>query len=253
MQAPQCEFSIAEQIQEDGYLILPNFFTDAELFPVWSAIDRLAASFAKGLGLDASFINDVPATERDRMLVQLLKHHPALQSVLYDRLQQVPEILALPCHPKLLTLAHQLHQTDRVGIWPRLQVRLDLHNDDRNVIGWHHDYLYNGGTSASYTFWMPLASVVKEMGTLLFAKGSHQINDFPFEKLETGRRFTYSLSPEVLDSLDIIQPDSFSAGDLVIFHSRHVHSGCLNQLADRARLTLLYRMQNLETLEAFQS
>lgn len=243
---------ILQEIQEKGYLIIRNFFQETELSRCWKAIDSLAKAFAIGLGIDSNKFDEVLPTERDRMLVSILQKRPDLQSVLYNRLQMVPELLALPSNKVFQDLAKQLLKTDSIGVWPRLQVRLDLFNDDKNVIGWHHDYLYNKGTSASYTFWMPLVSTRKEMGTLLLADGSHKLEmDGMFKPVEGDRRFAFNLEPEVLERLSYWEPEGFSAGDLVVFHRKLVHSGMLNQVHDRARLTVLFRMQNLETLEAF--
>jgi len=241
------------KIQGKGYLIIENFFHKSELQSCWDGIDSLAKSFAKRIGLDLNKFDGLIPEERDRMLVLILKERPDLQSLIYNRLQMIPSLLALPSHKKFKELSTILLQTSSYGVWPRLQVRLDLYNDEKNVIGWHHDYLYNKGTKSSYTFWMPLVSITKEMGTLLLAEQSHKLDleDLKFEPIDNQRRFVFSLNPETLKNLELFQKESFSAGDLVIFHSMLIHSGMLNTLEDRARLTVLFRMQNLEKLEGF--
>jgi len=242
-----------QDIERKGYLIIRNFFQEAELYPYWRAIDYFVKAFARGVGIDFNEFDEVLPTERDRMLVSILQKRPDLQSVLYDRLQMIPELLALPSHQRFQKLAKEILKTKSIGVWPRMQVRLDLCGDEKNVIRWHHDYLYNKGTSNSYTFWMPMVSITKEMGTLLLADRSHklQLQDEMFERVEVNRRFVFNLKEEILKQLEYWQPENFSAGDLVIFHSLLVHSGMLNTMQDRARMTVLFRMQNLETLEAY--
>jgi hypothetical protein len=244
---------IWREIQNKGYVIIRNFFPQPELLAYWNAIDLLAEAFAKGIGLHLSEFDDLLPDERDRKFVRIIKNRPDLQPVLYDRLQMIPELLALPSHQRFQKLAQELLKTKSIGVWPRMQVRLDLCGDEKNVIRWHHDYLYNKGTSNSYTFWMPMVSITKEMGTLLLAERSHKLKlrDEIFERVEVNRRFLYNLKEETLKQLEYWQPESFSAGDLVIFHSLLVHSGMLNTMQDRARMTVLFRMQNLEKLEAY--
>lgn len=246
---------ILQEIYEEGYIIIKNFFSQSELLPYWSSINTLAQAFARGIGLDIREFNDVPPDELDRRFVSIIKRRPDLQSILYDRLQVLPELLALPSHQRFQRLAMELLKTKSIGVWPRMQVRFDLCGDKKNVIKWHHDYLYNKGTSNSYTFWMPMVSITKEMGTLLLAERSHklQLQDEVFEPLEVNSRFAFNLREEILKQLQYWQPESFQAGDLVIFHSLFVHSGMLNTVHDRARMTVLFGLQDLETLEAYSS
>lgn len=244
---------ISQEIQKNGYIIIRNFFSQSELLACWNAIDILAEAFARGIGLNLREFDDVLPDERDRMFACIIKKRPDLQPVLYDRLQMIPELLALPSHQRFQKLAKEVLKTKSIGVWPRMQVRLDLCGDEKNVIRWHHDYLYNKGTSDSYAFWMPMVSITKEMGTLLLANRSHklELRDEMFERVEVNRRFVFNLKEEILKQLEYWQPENFSAGDLVIFHSLLVHSGMLNTMQDRARMTVLFRMQNLETLEAY--
>ena len=235
-------------VDDLGFLVIRNFFDTQDLVPLWEDLHRLASAFCQGLCID---VETVDPSESDRLIVNIINHRPQLQPVLYDRLQNVPSLLAIPSHPKVRRLAQHLLGTDRYGIWPRMQIRMDRYEDRRNLIEWHHDYLYNQGTKHSYTLWMPLVNFENAMGVLLIAKRSHKLGNVNFIKTQGPNRFDYTLSKEVVAGLDIVSPDCYRAGDLVVFHSLVLHSGTINTLAHRARLTALFRIQDLSTLEAF--
>ncbi len=242
-----------KKISKDGFLFIPGFFSTEDLAPLQDDLDRLICAFSQGIGLPEDKLAPENAEERDRLLVRMLRQRPELQPVLYDRLQMMPSLLALPSHPKVLGLSQEVLGVEEVGVWPRVQLRFDRMNDEKNLIGWHTDHLYNQGTEHSYTFWIPIVPISREMGLLLFARNSHTRNDLHFTQTKGERRFHYDLDEETLSALDIFSHEYYSPGDLVLFHSRFVHSGQLNEHPDRARLTVLFRMQDLNQLEVFQS
>ena len=238
---------IKTDIANNGILVLDNFFSEMDLRSIQVEMRELILSFESIMGLAPSQTFNT----LDERFVHLLNKFPHVQPFLYDRLQLMPSLLALPSNLKVMQVAESLLETTHIGVWPRVQLRMDLFNDDYNVIGWHTDYIYNKGTRDSYTFWAPLVPVVADMGGLLFAKKSHLRDDIQFIKSSESRRFEYTLSEETLNSLDISSSGVFNLGDLVIFHSQYIHAGTANQNSNRARMTALFRMQNLNTLEVF--
>ncbi|MCG3138365.1 MAG: hypothetical protein HJJLKODD_02228 [Phycisphaerae bacterium] len=235
-------------VQENGVALIRGFFTADDLQPINEDITKLASAFYQALGQSLPVH---PPHQLDRLLVTLLQQRPDWQSTLYDRLQQLPSLLALPNHARFQKLSRTMLQSQSIGVWPRVQMRLDRYADDKNVIEWHHDYLYNQGTRASYTLWMPLVNISAEMGLLQIAPGSHRLTEVPFTKTEHERRFDYTLTDEFLANLSVTIPDQYQAGDLLIFHSLVLHSGASNRHPERARLVALFRVQDLNQLDLF--
>lgn len=240
------EAAIKKAMGDAGFLVIRGFFSKEDLGKVWQDMDSLTDAFCERFGL---ITDTTSADERERRIVSLIAQRPGPQSVIYQRLQQMPSLLAVPNHPKVRALAELLLDTQRWGVWPRVQVRLDLYDDEVNLIEWHHDYLYNRGTTASYTFWMPLASVEPSMGGLDIAIASHHANDIEFVTVEGNNRYQYTLDENTLSRFEVIRADQFQPGDLVVFHSLVLHSGLRNANPSRARLTGLFRMQDLNQLE----
>ena len=127
-----------------GLAIVRGFFNQDDLSAVWRDLERLTSAFCRAAKVD------VAACQRghgDQNIARLLADRPDLQPEFYDRLQLMPSLLAIPNHLQVLGLAQQILESKNVGVWPRPQVRLDLFGDQDNVIEWHHDYIYNRGTS----------------------------------------------------------------------------------------------------------
>lgn len=248
--AATTEANYFDEIHEQGYLLLHGFFSDADLGPIWRDIDHLVEAFCRQAELPCPAVD---ARQRDRRVAGIINQRPDLQSDLYERLQQLPALLALANHPKIRALAETILTTEKIGVWPRIQMRMDLYQDEFNRIAWHTDYMYNQGTDDSFTFWMPLVNVEPDMGLLRIAPRSHHIADqFEFCKIDSTNRFAYTLKDEDVNCLEIETPQSDRAGDLVVFHSKVIHCGAINFNPHRARLTALFRMQNLNSLEVFR-
>lgn len=231
-----------ECLKGEGYLLIRDFFSKEELEPLMQELLSLAVAF----GSDVRKIDSVRSI--DEALVDIVENNNALQPALYDRMQQLPQLLALPSTDKVLSLARTILNTNNVGVWPRMQLRFDLPNDNENLIEWHTDYSYNKGTSDSYTFWMPIVPIDIDMGPILMVPGSHK-KEYEFIKSKSGRRHPFTLAESEGNNLKTRQINNFQAGDLVVFHSKFLHSGMVNKVEKRARLVCVFRMQNINKLD----
>ena len=231
---------IIHSFDENGFLILKNFLPQNEIFAIHQQIQELSTA-----------INDkdnfLTGEHIDQHLLKLLDQKKIKQSQLYDRLQQIPGILALPSNLKIMSLARQVLRAKYLGIWPRVQLRFDIFGDGWNVINWHNDYMYNRGTDSSITFWVPMVHITKKMGPIKLARGSHR-QEYTFIQIQNAK-FDYTLSQENIDSLDLLEHSEYLPGDICILHSKTVHTGCLNEDQNRARLTCIFRLQDLTKLE----
>lgn len=236
---------IRNNLKEYGVSLVKNLVTQEMLAPVLSEIKAFAKVLANSLQEDLSSNEQ----EIDSFFARIISKYPHLQSTIYDRLGKLLSLHAFPSQKEILNFSEHILGTKNVGLWwPRIQIRLDTYEDHENLIGWHHDYLYNKGTVDSYTFWIPLVKLDKSMGLLKFIPYSHK-RDYQFaQNLE--RRHSYDLAHS-LEEEDIAEFPQYSPGDLLIFHSKLVHTGQVNKTPDRVRMVILYRMQNLEKLEEF--
>jgi ectoine hydroxylase-related dioxygenase (phytanoyl-CoA dioxygenase family) len=232
-------------LNSEGYLYIKNFLSAAELSPLMNELVNLAAAFGSDADSTAAFGENV-----DEAFVSIVKNKKAHQPYLYDRLQLLPQLLRIPSSDKVQSLARKVLHTDNVGVWPRMQLRFDLADDDENLIEWHNDYIYNQGTSYSYTFWLPIVPIDKSMGPVLIVPGSHK-KEYTFIKSTNDRRHSFTLPSDEVSQLETKQIEQLYPGDLIIFHSKLVHSGMVNRVKNRARLVCVFRMQNINKLDIF--
>jgi hypothetical protein len=234
-----------ENIKDKGVAVLRGYLSNDLLESIENDVFGVVAGVSASVNFSAA--SQFFPGEVDRTVVEAIKRRPDLQPVIYDRLQQMPNLLASPARNEFQSLAQELLGTKRIGVWPRTQLRMDLPGDQHNLIRWHNDYIYNKGTVDSYTFWFPLADLTEEMGPLKFALGSHKRN---LDAIETKgpERFSFDLPEATVAKLDVVTPQ-VKRGDLVVFHSLLWHTGQINKTADRARLSGLFRLQNLNRLE----
>lgn len=231
-------------LEDSGYVVIKNFLSDEDLSPLLSELKNLVLAF----GITYEQLNSFKTI--DEAFVEVIRKDKRLKPFLYDRLQQIPQLLKLPSTDKVFSLSKLILNTNCIGVWPRIQIRLDLAEDSENLIEWHTDYSYNRGTSSSYTFWLPLVPIDKAMGPIKMVPSSHKA-EYNFITNTNGRKHSLTLEDEEIKKLDTIQIDQFQAGDLVLFHSKFLHSGMINTVKNRARLVCVFRMQNLNALEIF--
>jgi uncharacterized protein YkvS len=233
-----------KNLEDDGFLQIKNFLSESELSPLINELVNLALAFG------ATKKNISKLGNIDEVFVDIINKNKALQPFLYDRLQLLPQLLKIPSLEKVQKLSQAILQTENVGVWPRMQLRLDLANDSQNLIEWHTDYIYNKGTFHSYTFWLPIVQISKEMGPILMVPGSHK-KSYKFIKSNIDRRHPFTLEVKEASKLKTMQLDQFQAGDLIVFHSKFLHSGMVNKIENRARLVCVFRMQNVNKLDIF--
>lgn len=229
-------------LENKGYLLIKNFFSKEDLTPLMDEMTNLAIAFGMAKNKIDSY------REIDELFVDIIKNNHKLKPFIYDRLQLMPQLLKIPSNDKIQNLSKTILKTNGIGVWPRMQLRLDLANDSKNLIEWHTDYLYNRGTSDSYTFWIPLVSINKDMGPIKMVSGSHK-KEYSFVLSTEERRHAFTLETAEKQKLKITQIDQFNAGDLIVFHSKFLHSGEINRVENRARLVCVFRMQNINKLE----
>jgi phytanoyl-CoA hydroxylase len=242
---------IKESYEECGFSIVRNFFSSEEIgnnakTGINTELYRFGQMLCNQFDIDTKGLTN---EQLDKFFVRLVQKHPTIQPIIYDRLQLFPSLLGLANNIKVRNLSENLLKSENLGIWPRVQLRFDKYDDNYNQIDWHHDYLYNKGTKSSITFWIPLVEIEIEMGVLNIAKGSHKLLDVNFIKSEVDRRFDFTLSDQLLKSLNIVESVKYYPGDLVIMNSMTLHQGNINRVKDRARMVAIFRVQDLNQLE----
>lgn len=192
-----------ERYHADGYLLVRDLFTSADLKPVMDEIaakvDRLAHRLhAEGrlanIHADAGFFQRLTLIERDC---------PGASVVLHTQGILEPALAKLWSHPRLLAIMVQLLGPDIAG-HPVWNLRCKTPDNPLATVPWHQDtaYLAPGSESTFQpTAWIPFLDATGAEGTLQFIRGSHRPGLVYTHRLErsAGGRSASSWYLEVAD------------------------------------------------------
>ena len=156
----------------------------------------------------------------------------------FRRLYVLEALHTLKHHPAILGFFERLFG-ESVLVHPLFVMRNIFPQRPESTTPAHQDYVHIQGTPRTYTVWMPLGDCPLEQGSLTVAAGSHRdgVRDFRVTNGSGGL--------EVVDPLaGRWRASSFSAGDVLIFHSLTVHKGLPN-LSNRLRQSMDARYQRV--------
>ncbi len=165
-----------DQYRDDGFLIVPDLFTPAELQPVMDEISGLVDDLARDLRdagkitetyADRSFFERLTCLERDFKGAAVLIH---------TRGQLGPKLAHLWSSPKLLDIVEQFIGADIAG-HPVWNIRSKTPDTRLMTVPWHQDtaYLSDGAeTTLQPTAWIPFLDANAINGGLQVLRGGHK-------------------------------------------------------------------------------
>ena len=167
-----------EAYHNDGYLLVPGLFTEADMEPVRLAIedevDRLADRFYRA-GKVSSRFADEPSNRRLVLLCEEAQESVRIWE-LRTRAAVTPELYQLVRHPALLDLLTALLGPE-VAWTGSFAVRVKLPEREETAFPWHQDTQYYGNPTRHLhviSVWIPLVDVDECNGCLHLLPGSHQ-------------------------------------------------------------------------------
>ena len=167
-----------EAYHNDGYLLLPGLFTEADMEPVRLAIedevDRLADRFYRE-GKVSSRFADQPFNRRLVLLCESAQESVRIWE-LRTRAAVTPELYRLVRHPGLLELMTAILGPE-VAWTGSFAVRVKLPESEVTAFPWHQDTQYYGNPTRHLhviSVWIPLVDVDERNGCLQLLPGSHR-------------------------------------------------------------------------------
>ena len=167
-----------EAYHNDGYLLVPGLFTEADMEPVRLAIedevDRLADRFYRA-GKVSSRFADEPSNRRLVLLCESAQESVRIWE-LRTRAAVTPELYRLVRHPGLLELMTAILGPE-VAWTGSFAVRVKLPESEVTAFPWHQDTQYYGNPTRHLhviSVWIPLVDVDERNGCLHLLPGSHR-------------------------------------------------------------------------------
>lgn len=224
---------LRQRMREDGYLLLRGLLPPERVARVRADILGVCArhSWLAGAGAPEDVVAPGTACEPPDP-----RYYAAYREVVsresYNTLAHAPELLditrtllededVLPRPAKLARL--MFPQQGEVGATPP-----------------HQDYPHEQATAHSYTTWIPLGDVDRDLGGVALQPGSHRhgVLEHGFVPGIGG----LGVKPDALDSARWHTTD-YRMGDVLVFHSFTVHGALPNRSGRRLRISADFRYQ----------
>jgi len=241
----------AEQLARyhaDGFLIVEDYFSDADLAPVIREVEGQVDRLAERLHAAGRIPHTCAGLGFQERLTALTRLFPGAATLIHIEGVLGPALAELWSSPRLLDLMEQILGGDVAG-HPVWNLRSKTPLNPLATVPWHQDtaYLAAGNEQVFQpTAWIPLVDVDQSMGTLQVLKGSHRAGRVSRHHLE--RKGANNASWYLQ-----IDPADLPAGEQVVCHMKKGSFLLLNQLVvhrstenttDRIRWSVDLRFQN---------
>jgi len=154
----------------------------------------------------------------------------------FERFQSSPVFHMMAHEPATIGALKALFDED-VLVHPRNIGRMMF--PDTPATPPHQDYLHIRGTENTWTSWIPLGDVPRELGGLVVWLGSHKSGLLPVVAMKGAG----GSGIEGANIRGTRRTADFRAGDVLFVHSLCIHASSPNQTGDRMRLSVDYRYQ----------
>ena len=230
----------------EGYAILPQLLTDAELQPAREAmaqkVDEIAGELFRA-GLVPSLYTEVPFEKRLAVLFAELTDQEFLQ---YGRSwrDRIPGYFVLMSNPKILNAVESLIGPE-IFANPVYNVRPKVPKVAAGAVPWHQDKSYWPDANANpvITVWIPLVDATLENGCLQVWPRTHKTKVMAFhEETYSGTGYLEVDTAVIAQAKRSAVALPVAAGSAVWFNDRCVHMSTGNRSDDvRWRVDLRYQ------------
>jgi len=212
---------LIERFRRDGFVVVPDLLTDAEIDVYGAAVDAAVKVRTTG--------DDRPLAERSRYQQSFVQ--------CMNLWEDFADVRPLTFHPLLGRAAAELLGVEAVRVWHDQALyklaggrQTDAHQD--------HPY-WPMLETPSVTAWIPFATATRASGSLAFVPGTHEIGLRKFVNIFFGEPENILEHPEVRDVEPVFV--DVPKGSVSFHHGLTVHFADGNTTdADRAVHTIIY-------------
>jgi ectoine hydroxylase-related dioxygenase (phytanoyl-CoA dioxygenase family) len=218
-----------ELYEEQGYLVIDDFFSQTELSDFRESVRLIVRSFVNRAKIrfpdQMPDIADGEEFDKGTQILNDLDHDYVAQ--IYDTIAFSPAFMRIAGKPETTTIVNQLlgreAQAPLFGFKNRC--RIDPPRDDRRTAGWHQQVFYGLPYAAEFIqTWAPLIhDTVQKNGTLEIAPGSHHSGIPKQHWIEEEDRVVQIIVDDEIVNQYPQNVMAMSVGQLLVFSGRTVH------------------------------
>lgn len=239
-----------ESFNENGFLVIENFFSDIEIKEFQEALREIIRSYL--IKASNNEKNVVPeeffGNEFNEGIQKLESINHQYVAEVYDTIFQTPEFLRLISKRETTSYVNQLlNKSNSNPLYTyTCRCRIDPPKDNRRTYGWHQEIFYSIPNSEFLQTWAPLVSdTTKEMGTIEVCVGSHKEGIPPQSwNEEKNKAIQIIVEEEFVNKYPKRVIMEMKLGQLLIFNSKLFHrSG--NNTSNKVRYSLVGMYHNV--------
>lgn len=245
--------ALLDQFNEDGYVIIPDFFPDQVIQSAKAAAAILVDRFAEKLMADQIITDHFHDEPFETRLARLCDAAPkeAAPSIFRKELH-LPGLYDVFFYPPLLNHMEAILGRE-IRLYPNYSIRPKLPDHAPTLVLWHQDggYTYNAHLDQAHSeeavdvlrmvnVWAPLVPATEENGCMQFIPGTHTIGLAQHES----KQYYLEIAPEDLEPyIDRAVSIELNPGDIVLFHNMLYHQGLPNR-SNHIRWSMDWRYQD---------
>ena len=233
--------NIRQNLKTDGYVLVKKFFLKTKEFE----------NFKKFLRQTIKLTSNNEIKNIDEFLSAKFKNDKTVSSYLNDNINLSHYLSSLLVSKKLISFLSKIFRENEERIIfnnPRFRIQIPG-NDAIANLPWHQDIVYNKIKSPkSIVAWISLGDISKEMGPIIFKKGSHKFGVQKILKLKKKNGnfvFNVNTNNKNLKNLPNIQLNTLS-GDLILIDMNTVHTSGRNNTKDKVKFSAQARYHVLK-------
>ncbi len=189
---------------DQGYLVVPDIFSDSDLIPVIEEIseqlDQLASEFFKAGKLSCTY----DTLDFEHRLAMINRETSEIAKAMWDTNVVLPSFFNLMCTPRLLDLI-ELFCGPEIIASSVYRLRPKVPDHIQSAVPWHQDSGYFEpmcDKGLVLTVWLPLVNATRENGCLWVLPKAHRHGILTHRKAE-GRPYL-EITPDGLPSQDAV-------------------------------------------------
>jgi len=186
MPVPQLEYVLTpaqlQQFEDEGYLVLENIFTNAELQVIIDAVSKDLDVRAKAAVAEGKLSRDYAEQDFEHRLAKINDENTKIASSMWDMNVVLPEFHGLISNTKIVDIAQQLCKSDEIIASSVYRLRPKVPRHPFSAVPWHQDSGYfepKCDKDLILTVWIPLVDATEENGCMWVIPKLHKGDVLP--------------------------------------------------------------------------